>query len=100
MHTPDPLEMAPLGETVKGKDLEALVDRRLSKSMQCHTAVNKARKILSCIKKGIYSRYKSVILPLYKHWSVHIWNMQISFGHQSSENKLLKKNEFSEGQQN
>ena len=54
------------GEPRMEKDLGVLVDDRLSNGMQCQAAVNKASRILACNKKGINSRDKYIILPLYK----------------------------------
>ena len=56
----------PLGESRMEKDLGVLVDDGLSNGMQCQAAANKANRILACIKKGINSRDKAIILPLYK----------------------------------
>lgn len=55
----------PLGESKMEKDLGVLVDDKLSNSSQCQAAASKANKILACIKRGINSRDKSIILPLY-----------------------------------
>ena len=48
------------------KDLGVLVDDKLSNGMQWEAAASKANRILACIKKGIHSRDKTIILPLYK----------------------------------
>ena len=56
----------PLGESRMLKALGILEDDRLSNDMQCQAAANKANRILACIKKGINSRDKAIILPLYK----------------------------------
>ena len=56
----------PLGESKMEKDLGVLVDDKLSNGMQCQAAASKANRILACIKKGIRSRDKTIILPLYK----------------------------------
>ena len=70
----------PLGESRMEKDLGVLVNDRLSNGMQCQSAANKANRILACIKKGINSRDKTIILPLYKtlvqphlEYAVQLW---------------------------
>ncbi|KAJ7421413.1 hypothetical protein BTVI_18293 [Pitangus sulphuratus] len=47
------------------KDLEALVDYKLSMSQQCALVDKKVDGILGCIRKSIASRLWEVILPLY-----------------------------------
>lgn len=82
------------------KHLEVLVDHRLSNTMLCQVAANKPSKILSCNKKCIHLRDKSIIVPLTKHWFNLILNMQFSFGQQSSGKMLLNRKEFTEEKQN
>ncbi|CAM4513742.1 unnamed protein product [Caretta caretta] len=52
--------------TEEEKDLGVLVDHRMTMSCQCDIAVKKANVILGCIRRGISSRDKEVLVPLYK----------------------------------
>ena len=55
-----------LGESIAEKDLGVLVDHKLNNGKQCQAAVSKATKLFSCIKRGMDSRERDIILPLYK----------------------------------
>ncbi|CAM5130663.1 unnamed protein product [Natator depressus] len=52
--------------TEEEKDLGVLVDHRMTMSHQCDMAVKKANGVLRCIRRGISSRDKEVLVPLYK----------------------------------
>ncbi|PKU46997.1 hypothetical protein llap_2711 [Limosa lapponica baueri] len=54
-----------LQSTTEEKELEVLVDSKLSMSQQCSLLAKRANGILGCIGKSVASRSREVILPLY-----------------------------------
>ena len=54
-----------MDSSVGGRDLGVLVDSRITMSQLCALVTKKANSILGCMRRGVVSRLREVLLPLY-----------------------------------
>ena len=73
-----------LGSNLAERDLGVVVDNRVNVSQQCAAAATNINRILGCIHRGITSRDRDMIIPLYSArvrphlgCSVQFWSPQL-----------------------